>query len=77
MFMVRWCEHCVKDADPSDPCSVVGCAFLFEVGDPDYPKEWQYGPDGQPECTAFIDRDVPPRPADLPGQGFLFGEPPP
>lgn len=58
MFMDRWCHQCKRDADDANPCELPGLAMLFDLGDPDYPKEWQYSPDGQPKCTAFERREA-------------------
>lgn len=61
-FDQQWCEHCTRDAeyrgdpdnvDPAKGCKIIADAFAFEITDPRYPKEWIYGDDGQPKCTAF------------------------
>lgn len=57
LFYENWCADCRRDAayrrDEGDSCDIVACAMAFNIGDPDYPKEWVIGADGQPKCTAF------------------------
>lgn len=54
-----WCEHCARDAewredpDAADGCQILSDTFVYDVDDPNYPKEWVYGRDGRPCCTAF------------------------
>jgi hypothetical protein len=60
-FEHRWCEQCKHDSayrdepeqDPALSCQIFNAAFLYEKDDPQYPKEWVYGADGRPCCTAF------------------------
>lgn len=58
-FIDTWCANCKRDAafqaDPEtgDSCPIVANTFCFELDDPEYPAEWQYGTDGVPRCTAF------------------------
>ncbi len=58
-FTAAWCEQCKRDAafqadpDTGEGCPIVASTFYLDLSDPDYPAEWQYGPDGQPKCTAF------------------------
>lgn len=61
-FDEAWCEHCERDreyreggpdADPAIACQIIADIFAFEIDDPKYPKEWVYGRDGKPCCTAF------------------------
>jgi hypothetical protein len=78
MFMSRWCEHCKAEEGyangTGDSCPILVNVMCYSVDEPEYPSEWRYGPDGQPECASFLDRDAPPpRPLDSPGQGLLFG----
>jgi hypothetical protein len=70
MFQERWCYDCTKDTDQN--CSILLRAFWADIDEPEYPAEWQYGPDGQPRCTAFhrIGTEEPHKP--LPGQMEMF-----
>lgn len=61
-FDDSWCAHCERDkayrdggpdADPSIACQIIADTFAFDVSHPQYPKEWVYGRDGKPCCTAF------------------------
>lgn len=57
-FMAAWCDHCEKDRrhrkDENKPgCKILLYTMAFNVGDPEYPKEWRKdGPEGA-RCTAF------------------------
>lgn len=59
-FMGMWCHNCTKDNLDDDTgeggCSIIAYTMALKVDDPDYPKEWVYGPEGQPLCTAFDER---------------------
>lgn len=57
-FDDAWCAHCARDAawredDRNDGCDILSRTFALDIEDPDYPKEWIYGRDGVPRCTAF------------------------
>ncbi len=58
-FEDQWCSQCARDAafrdnpDSGDGCPIVAATFVYDITDPEYPKEWVYGRDGQPKCTAF------------------------
>lgn len=53
-FQGQWCERCTKDdADNEVYCDILTRTAAFGIEDPEYPKEWTYGDDGQPICTAF------------------------
>lgn len=51
-FERAYCSHC-KHETKQNPCSIWTVAHFADVDDDDYPKELQYGTDGQPTCTAF------------------------
>lgn len=51
IFTESWCGMCKKDINHD--CPIIVATLIFDVGDEDYPKEWQYGEDGQPKCSAF------------------------
>lgn len=64
-FFAAWCRRCARDAamregadidqcDDNERCEIIGNSMAFDIGDPEYPVEWQYGKDGQPCCTAFV-----------------------
>lgn len=43
--------HTANDLDLK--CHILSSALVFDVKQPDYPKEWVYGEDDMPTCTAF------------------------
>ena len=64
-FFSAWCRGCARDksmsegfdydeCDDDQRCDIIGRTFAHDVDDPEYPKEWCYGMDGQPCCTAFV-----------------------
>jgi len=59
-FMDRFCDRCERDAafqrDPfnNDGCSIAAATMALQVDEEGYPKEWIYGDDGEPTCTAFV-----------------------
>lgn len=57
-FDDAWCSRCARDAawredERNECCDILSRTFALDIGDPDYPKEWIYGRDGRPCCTAF------------------------
>ncbi|MDP2816301.1 MAG: hypothetical protein Q8O19_06445 [Rectinemataceae bacterium] len=57
-FYENWCFRCKRDQGFRDGLSNDGCRILADTmaylaDDPNYPKEWVYGEDGDPICTAF------------------------
>jgi hypothetical protein len=49
LFMQEWCYIC----EHYQGCAILPLTMLHDPGSKDYPREWQYGSDGQPKCTAF------------------------
>lgn len=76
LFIDSWCAQCERDhgmmaglpleeCDDNQICRIIADTYLFAVTDPKYPKEWQYGQDGQPRCTAHVPKGQPiPAPRD-------------
>ena len=58
MFQSMWCEHCERDRayreDRGDSCPILANALCFDIGHPDYPREWLHDVEGVPLCTAFV-----------------------
>lgn len=50
-FEDTYCANC-KRLDFEGRCGIQDAAFLNDIDDPDYPKEW-IEEDGIPRCTAF------------------------
>lgn len=83
-FTERYCDRCERDAryrethDGRDGCQILAASMLFDFGSPDYPKEWVYGSNCKPTCTAFEEEVSPEererREAIAQGQTDLFGE---
>ncbi len=56
-FIALWCctceyERARRDNPDADGCDIVIMTMALGIDHPDYPKEWQYGPNG-PRCTAY------------------------
>jgi len=51
IFIGSWCGNCQRDLNMD--CPIVAATMAYSPADPEYPPEWQYGEDGQPQCTAF------------------------
>lgn len=73
-FIETWCGNCkrdrvcngtvlVDDARDEDYCPILGASFANDIDSPDFPREWQYGADGAPCCTAFEEMDAPEGPS--------------
>jgi len=58
-FQEVWCVRCKRDAafqadmENNDGCPILADTMCFRIDEPGYPKEWVYGDDGEPMCTAF------------------------
>lgn len=69
-FDIAWCDKCARDAkyraagenaDAELGCPLIANALAFQIDHPQYPKEWVYGDDGNPCCTAFTPELTPDR----------------
>ena len=55
----------VDDCDDNEVCRIIANTMAYKPEDAEYPKEWVYGKDGQPCCTAFVPAGQPiPAPRD-------------
>jgi len=53
-FKDEWCRKCSKsDEECGGGCDIQGWTVILSADDPAYPAEWNYRPDGQPQCTDF------------------------
>lgn len=70
IFMDAWCCQCARDksmregetldeCDDTERCDIIADTLAYAVDHPKYPAAWQYGPDGQPRCTAFVEAGQP------------------
>ena len=48
----RWCHFPEEDKD-EDKCEIWSNTMIYDVKDPEYPKEWVYDDDDTPTCTAW------------------------
>ena len=64
-FFDAWCRKCQRDkamregcdlddCDDNERCDLIAASMAFDIDEDGYPKEWRYGKDGQPCCTAFV-----------------------
>lgn len=78
VFISEWCCNCARDkamregepldeCDDDEVCQILGASFRGEA------KEWVYGIDGQPMCTAFHAPGTP-EPYRCPATADMFGE---
>ena len=57
IFYTEYCSSCELDANggeyAEDGCQIIPLTMIHDVGDDEYPVEWQISEHGQPECTAY------------------------
>lgn len=46
------CKNCNPDPEGEKQCEILLATLLYDVGEPEYPKEWVYK-FGNPTCTAY------------------------
>ena len=61
IFIGQWCATCEherarRDDPDADGYDIVTMTMALAANHPDYPKEWQIGPNG-PRCTAYWESD--------------------
>lgn len=70
LFLDAFCRRCqrdaamrtganVEDCDDEQRCEIIGLTMIHDADEPEYPTAWQYGKDGQPCCTQFIEAGNP------------------
>lgn len=57
IFQNMWCatcqhEHAHREDWSADGCKILTMTMALPIDHPDYPCEWQMGPNG-PRCTAY------------------------
>lgn len=56
-FMAAYCDRCQHDQafrdGTGDSCPIAANTMVFTPEDDAYPREWIYGADDEPTCTAF------------------------
>ena len=67
MFCEMFCYQC-KHWVLNGATDTYGCqkwihdnTLFYDIDDPEYPKQWKHDTDGQPICTAFRDKSIPPK----------------
>lgn len=84
VFFDAWCRQCARDrsmsegesvdeCDDNEVCGIIARTFAHDIDDPEYPREWQYGPDGQPRCTAYVEAGQPVPPPRCTRTADMFG----
>jgi hypothetical protein len=59
IFMALWCDCCAKNENDKDGyCQIVGETMRLDHDDPEYPPEWCFDGEGQPQCTAFTEEGI-------------------
>lgn len=64
-FIEQWCATCARDAVSNgsktfeecadgDLCQILADTFAYDIGDPEYPKDWVYDEQGRPTCSAWV-----------------------
>ncbi len=56
-FEEKHCERCLS----RDNCAIWDAAQTYLIGEPQYPKQWVYGLNDEPTCTAFVESLYEPR----------------
>ena len=56
-FMSAFCDRCQHDAafreGTGESCPIAANTMIYTPEDAEYPREWVYGDDDEPTCTAF------------------------
>lgn len=51
LFRGWFCDRCKRDIDGD--CPIYVQTLIHNTDEPEYPREWIIGEDGQPQCMAF------------------------
>lgn len=60
IFYDAFCDKCLHshpDPDKKPQCEILCYSLIFEIEDPEYPKEWIYNDAGWPVCTSWTKWD--------------------
>lgn len=52
MFESAYCDRCIHFVN-DESCDILIDALIYEINEPNYPKEWVYDSNGNPTCTKF------------------------
>lgn len=56
MFCSKFCDRCIHqhpDPNHEKQCLILSATLCLSVSDPEYPVEWCYDENGNPQCTAW------------------------
>lgn len=51
------CIHCDPDSNGKKQCQILCRTMVYNISDPQYPKEWIYNEDNEPICTSWVKWD--------------------
>ena len=51
-FCAHFCDRCKHNQDQDNPCNIWMDTWIYEIDEPEYPKEWIYQ-NGHPTCTEY------------------------
>lgn len=59
IFMAHFCERCAvaEEKDYGPECDILMRTMAYDVNDLGYPTEWRRDENGQPTCTAFVQKE--------------------
>jgi len=66
LFAEKFCDQCMHGRRTIPICKIFFKGMAYDYFEEEYPKEWQYGTDGQPTCTAFRESIQPVNEPDMP-----------
>lgn len=53
-FQSAWCDNCLfNDHEQGEGCRILTETMIYNLDDPEYPKEWQQNSAGEARCTKF------------------------
>jgi len=55
IFQSAWCDNCHFDGDAEQGkgCMLLAKTMVYDIDDPEYPKEWVQNEEGEARCTKF------------------------
>lgn len=54
IFQETYCERCAKYR--CGKCAILERTMFYNLGDPNYPTQWQYDERRRPFCAAFLEK---------------------
>ena len=62
-FMAKFCDRCIHEKfshtqnHRDKQCDILSRSMIYDRKDKEFPKEWQYGENDNPLCTAWVKWD--------------------